>query len=69
MPVLPSYRNQSTDWHSKSLDWFLHEEILAVNELNPSEYLNNYLNIYYVKHCIQSVRIQSYSGPYFPHSD
>ena len=25
MPVLPSYRNQSTDLHSKSIDWFLYE--------------------------------------------
>ena len=23
--VLPSYRNQSTDLHSKSIDWFLYE--------------------------------------------
>ena len=25
MPVLPSYRNQSIDLHSKSIDWFLYE--------------------------------------------
>ena len=25
MPVLLSYRNQSTDLHSKSIDWFLYE--------------------------------------------
>ena len=25
MPVFPSYRNQSTDLHSKSIDWFLYE--------------------------------------------
>ena len=25
VPVLPSYRNQSTDLHSKSIDWFLYE--------------------------------------------
>ena len=25
MPVLPSYRNQSTDLHIKSIDWFLYE--------------------------------------------
>ena len=24
MPVLPSYRNQSIDLHSKSIDWFLY---------------------------------------------
>ena len=24
--VLPSYRNQSIDLHSKSIDWFLYEE-------------------------------------------
>ena len=25
MPVLPSYRNQSINLHSKSNDWFLYE--------------------------------------------
>ena len=25
MPVLPSYRSQSIDLHSKSIDWFLYE--------------------------------------------
>ena len=25
VPVLPSYRNQSIDLHSKSIDWFLYE--------------------------------------------
>ena len=25
MPVLPSYRNQSIDLRSKSIDWFLYE--------------------------------------------
>ena len=25
MPVLPSYKNQSVDLHSKSMDWFLYE--------------------------------------------
>ena len=25
VPVLPSYRNQSTDLHSKSINWFLYE--------------------------------------------
>ena len=25
IPVLPSYRNQSIDLHSKSIDWFLYE--------------------------------------------
>ena len=24
--VLPSYRNQSIDLHSKSIDWFLYED-------------------------------------------
>ena len=50
----------------KSIEWFLYEATLAFNGLSPAEYLNNDLNIFYVKHCIQSVRIQSYSGPYFP---
>ena len=25
MPMLPAYRNQSIDLHSKSINWFLHE--------------------------------------------
>ena len=25
MPKLPSYRNESTDLHSKSTDWFLYD--------------------------------------------
>ena len=25
MPVLPPYRNQSIDLHSKSINWFLYE--------------------------------------------
>ena len=25
MPMLPSYRNQSINLHSKSIDWFLYE--------------------------------------------
>ena len=50
----------------KSIEWFLYEATLAFNGLSPAEYLNNDLNIFYVKHCIKSVRIQSYFGPYFP---
>ena len=26
MPVLPSYRNQLIDLHSKLIDWFLYED-------------------------------------------
>ena len=26
MPVLPSYRSQSIDFHSKSIDWLLYED-------------------------------------------
>ena len=36
MPVLPSYKNQSIDLHSKSIDWFLHRAALALNGLNQS---------------------------------
>ena len=25
MPVLPTYRDQSVDLHSKSIDWFVYE--------------------------------------------
>ena len=34
MPVLPSYRNQLIDLHSKSIDWFLYERKLAFHVLN-----------------------------------
>ena len=34
MPVLPSYRNQSTDLLSKSIDWFYMRATLAFNGLN-----------------------------------
>ena len=33
MPVLPSYRNQSIDLHSKSIDWFLYEGNTGTNGL------------------------------------
>ena len=35
MPVLPSYRNQSTDLQSKSTDWFLYEATQAFNGSMP----------------------------------
>ena len=31
MPLLPSYRNQSIDLHSKSIDWFLYEGNTGLN--------------------------------------
>ena len=31
--LLPSYRNRSTDLHSRSIDWFLYRATLALNEL------------------------------------
>ena len=37
MPVLPSYRNQSIDLHSKSIDWFLYEAIVEINGLIEEE--------------------------------
>ena len=35
VPMLPSYRNQSIDFQSKSIDWFLYEgeATLALNGL------------------------------------
>ena len=30
MPVLPSYRNQSIDLQSKSIDWFLYEGNIGI---------------------------------------
>ena len=39
MPVLPSYRNQSIDLHSKSIDWFLYKgntSIYWVNQISLS---------------------------------
>ena len=48
MPLLPSYKNQSIDLHSKSTDWFLYEgytgfsmRATVVNELNTTETLLN----------------------------
>ena len=37
MSVLPSYRNQSIDLHSKSIDWFLYEGNTGISWVN----LNN----------------------------
>ena len=34
MPVLPSYRNQSIDVHSKSIDWFLYESNTSTQWVN-----------------------------------
>ena len=34
MSVLPSYRNQSIDLHSKSIDWFLYGGSTAFNGLS-----------------------------------
>ena len=33
MSVLPSYRNQSIDLHSKSIDWFLYEGNTGIHGL------------------------------------
>ena len=37
MPVLPSYRNQSTDLQNKSLTGFYMRATLVFNELKPRE--------------------------------
>ena len=45
MPVLASYRNQSIDLQSKSIDWFLYEgntEISWVNKNCSAENWNSY---------------------------
>ena len=34
MPVLPSYRNQSIDLHTKSVDWFLCEGNTGIKWVN-----------------------------------
>ena len=52
--MLPSYRNQSTDLQTKLIDWFLYEANTCISLVNTSY------------HCMKSVRIRSYSGPYFP---
>ena len=36
MPLLPLYRNQSTELHSKSIDWFL--AFNGLNNLNLNSY-------------------------------
>ena len=35
--VLPSYRNQSIDLHSKSIDWFLYEENTVTSWVKQSK--------------------------------
>ena len=37
MPFLPSYRNQSIDLHSKSIDWFLFEGNIGKMFQKPQE--------------------------------
>ena len=34
MPVLPAYRNQSIDLHTKSIDWFLYEGSTGIYWVN-----------------------------------
>ena len=36
VPVLPSYRNQSIDLHSKLIDWFYMRTTLELNGLNQT---------------------------------
>ena len=44
MLVLPSYRDQSTDLHNKSIDWFLYKGNLALNGLTSCDHLESHLN-------------------------
>ena len=37
MPLLPSYKNQSIDLHSKSIDWFLYESNTGTQWVNHYE--------------------------------
>ena len=46
---LPSYRNQSIDLHSKSIDWFLYMATVALNGLQKLQ--NLILRIIHVWHC------------------
>ena len=36
--MLPSYRNQSIDLHSKSIDWFLYEGNTGINLLKEQSF-------------------------------
>ena len=53
-----SYRNRSIDLLHKSMDWFLYDSGLR-HERVKCIVLNYY-------HCVKSVCIRGYSGPYFP---
>ena len=46
MSVLPLYRNQSIDLHSKSIDWFLCEGNTGISWVNPNN-RNDARNICY----------------------
>ena len=39
-----SYRNQSIDFHSKSMEWFLYDKDLVIKELNNDLYLFKFNN-------------------------
>ena len=52
-----SNRNQSINLLSKSMNWLLYDRDLY------QERVKKKMN---VLHCVKSVRIRSYSGPYFP---
>ena len=47
MPVLPSYRNQSIDLHSKSMDWFLYKGNTSIYWVN--QILSNIVKLNQIK--------------------
>ena len=43
MPVLPSYRNQLIDFHSKPIDWFLYENNTGTQWVKFDQWSVNYI--------------------------
>ena len=47
MPVLPSYREQPADLHSKSIDWFLYEDNTGIERVKSWQMFINYMLFFY----------------------
>ena len=79
--MILSYRNQSIDFQSKSIDWFLYESDIDLKRVRfLAQLLLRALMNYYICfrtwiyvsrghydniHCVKCARIRSYSGPRF----
>ena len=61
MPVLPSYRNQSTDLQSKSIDWFPYEGNTGISWVKVKIRKKNLSENY--THFILHIRLLSIGDP------